>query len=608
MGHQLNGCVKFSLIALSCWGGTVLAEDNEVTVSTVEGLVAELASCDGSTPKTIVLEAGDYQLTSAQQTTNSSLGVSHLSIPKYVTLKGGGANPEATRLIGDGVSGRIMHVTSNTATIENLTLTNGVTVNAETVTNEKEEYRGAALAGYGVITNCIIIGNNALGIGGAVASSKKADGMLLCDCQILNNSGTSAGGVYNARLRNCTISGNTARTGEGGGGYSCILTGGIVSNNTTLISSKCGGGLFQSSATGTLFTCNITLQKGGAVAESACTNCIFVANKGKYGGAAQKGRLVNCEIYNNYATSQGGATFESNIENSEIWNNCAVGDGGGIYGGVVRHSVISNNFGATGPNAYAADMFDCDIVGMAAANGSATRCVFRDIGEERSLIGNPYAETSQKSTYAYYWYPNATNCLFVNNHLTTASSSLFCGVQVAEKSSSVVNCTIVSNSYCYLVRYCRTADYPMLVQNTVIYDNFVYESTTPRDINIATSADSSNRCVPGALIFDHCVYKTKQSSLDLTDYIIDNSLYRFGQDGFGADPKFAMSRDENHPFSPKRTSPLRGRGRPLDWMIGAYDLRGDADGGKYLRLQDGDVDIGCYQCWLDPIGTSIVIR
>jgi hypothetical protein len=151
-------------------------------------------------------------------------------------------------------------------------------------------------------------------------------------------------------------------------------------------------------------------------------------------------------------------------------------------------------------------------------------------------------------------------------------------------------------------------EYPMLMQNTVIYDNFVYESTTSRDINIATSADSSNRCVPGALIFDHCVYKTKQSSLDLTDYIIDNSLYRFGQDGFGADPKFAMSRDENHPFSPKRTSPLRGRGRPLDWMIGAYDLRGDADGGKYLRLQDGDVDIGCYQCWLDPIGTSIVIR
>ena len=148
----------------------------------------------------------------------------------------------------------------------------------------------------------------------------------------------------------------------------------------------------------------------------------------------------------------------------------------------------------------------------------------------------------------------------------------------------------------------------MLVQNTVIYDNFVYESTTSRDINIATSADSSNRCVPGALIFDHCVYKTKQSSLDLTDYIIDNSLYRFGQDGFASDPGFMLAGDSDHPFSLKRTSALRGRGRPLDWMADAYDLRGDADDGKYRRLRDGAVDIGCYQCWIDAISLRITIR
>ena len=608
MGNPLNSCAKLSLIVLSCWGGGMLAEDNEVTVSSVEGLVAELASCDGVTPKTILLQAGDYQLTSAQQTTNNTWGVSHLSIPKYVTLKGCGETPEATRLIGDGVSGRIMHVTSNSATIDNLTLTNGITVNAVTVTNEKEEYRGAALVGYGVITNCVIIGNYAFGIGGAVASSARQNGMALYDCRILNNSGTACGGVHNARLFNCLIAGNTARTGEGGGGYSCTVVGGVVSNNTTLTGSKCGGGLFQSSATGTLFTCNVTLQKGGAVAESACTNCIFVANKGKYGGAAQKGRLVNCKIYNNYATSQGGATYESNIENSEIWNNCAYGDGGGIYDGTVHYSVISNNFGKTGPNACAADMFDCDIVGMSVAYGSATRCVFRDIGHTQYLVGHPYVTTNQSCIYAYYYYPNATNCLFTNNRLSTSSSTLFCGVQVADKSSSVVNCTIVSNSYCYLARYCRMADYPMLIQNTVIYDNFVYESTTPRDIYFATSSDNSNRCNPGALIFDHCVYKTKPSGLDMTDYVCDNSLYRFGTDGFAADPGFMLAGDSNHPFSLKRTSTLRGRGRPLDWMNDAYDLRGDADNGKYRRLRDGDVDIGCYQCWIDSVALRITIR
>jgi hypothetical protein len=32
------------------------------------------------------------------------------------------------------------------------------------------------------------------------------------------------------------------------------------------------------------------------------------------------------------------------------------------------------------------------------------------------------------------------------------------------------------------------------------------------------------------------------------------------------------------------------------------------DGGKYLRIRDGKVDIGCYQCWLDPAGMKIVIK
>ena len=146
----------------------------------------------------------------------------------------------------------------------------------------------------------------------------------------------------------------------------------------------------------------------------------------------------------------------------------------------------------------------------------------------------------------------------------------------------------------------------MLIQNTVIYDNFAYESTTLRDIFVATSGD--NRCEVGALIFDHCVYKTKLSTLDLTDYTLDNSLYRFGENGFASDPGFMLAGDSDHPFSLKRTSALRGRGRPLDWMNDAYDLRGDADDGKYRRLRDGAVDIGCYQCWIDPVSLRITIR
>ena len=654
MGKPLNSCAKLSLIVLSCWGGGMLAEDNEVTVSSVEGLVAELASCDGVTPKTILLQVGDYQLTSAQQSTNSSYGISHLSPKAYVTIKGGGTNPEDTKLIGDGVTGRIMYLSSNTITLENLTLTNGVTVDA----SGGSAKRGAALAGKGVITNCLIIGNTSLGIGGGVSSSSKTDGMQLWNCRILNNSGSTGGGAYYARLYDCIMAGNIARTGEGGGGYECTLVGGVVSNNATQ-ASKDGGGLFYSNAAGTGFVCNESKQKGGAVYRGVLTNCWFAGNFAKRGAAASNATLIDCKIYDNTASVEGGGIYASTADRCEIWNNyvsgsggaasfstltnnckifcnfatskggglygctsevCVVwdnfanGNGGGVCEGIIRYSVISNNFtGATGYNACSVDIYDSVISGMSISYGQATRCIFTNIGDVQSLTRNPHYTTNQQSYYAYSWYPNATNCLFVGNNLTTSSSSLFCGVQLASRSSLVVNCTIVSNKYNYLARYCWDPEYPLLMQNTVIYDNFRYGTSTPRDIYILTDANvtesnKANRCSVGAFILDHCVYKTKPAEVDLVPYTLDDSLYRFGTDGFAADPGFMLAGDSNHPFSLKRTSTLRGRGRPLDWMNDAYDLRGDADNGKYRRLRDGKVDIGCYQCWIDSVALRITIR
>jgi len=40
----------------------------------------------------------------------------------------------------------------------------------------------------------------------------------------------------------------------------------------------------------------------------------------------------------------------------------------------------------------------------------------------------------------------------------------------------------------------------------------------------------------------------------------------------------------------------------LDWMENGTDLLGKP------RLRDGKVDVGCYQCWLDPIGTVFSVR
>ena len=47
---------------------------------------------------------------------------------------------------------------------------------------------------------------------------------------------------------------------------------------------------------------------------------------------------------------------------------------------------------------------------------------------------------------------------------------------------------------------------------------------------------------------------------------------------------------------------MRGWGLLLDWMEDGTDLAGNP------RLRDGKVDIGCYQCWLNPVGMVFSVK
>ena len=44
---------------------------------------------------------------------------------------------------------------------------------------------------------------------------------------------------------------------------------------------------------------------------------------------------------------------------------------------------------------------------------------------------------------------------------------------------------------------------------------------------------------------------------------------------------------------------LLGKGGAADWMADATDLAGRP------RLRNGKVDVGCYECWLNPPGFTI---
>ena len=74
-------------------------------------------------------------------------------------------------------------------------------------------------------------------------------------------------------------------------------------------------------------------------------------------------------------------------------------------------------------------------------------------------------------------------------------------------------------------------------------------------------------------------------------------------DVFQGNPHFAGARlAPEHPYTLKYASAARGRGLNMGWMTGAKDLAG------VDRILDGTVDIGCYECNLPPVGTTVIFR
>ena len=68
------------------------------------------------------------------------------------------------------------------------------------------------------------------------------------------------------------------------------------------------------------------------------------------------------------------------------------------------------------------------------------------------------------------------------------------------------------------------------------------------------------------------------------------------------DPKFVKGSRPDAPYwSLLPKSPLIGKGDASIWTAGDVDLAGK------LRLKDGKVDPGCYQCWLREPGTTMIV-
>ena len=363
-----------------------------------------------------------------------------------------------------------------------------------------------------------------------------------------------------------------------------------------------------------------TLGGGRVIGSTICSNKCFGASDYGYGGGAYCYVMTNCTVFANYGR-HGGGVSQCNAYKCDFHDNYATGYGGGAHGGAAGGRAEKCTFGANisgtaggGHNTYAMELVDCDVSYAGVYSGLATGCTFHDIGR-KAVIDNPYVVAAVTNSDVYTGIPICTNCLFVNNrqewyydrnYPQSYGQSMFKGVDNAKRKAQIVNCTVVSNTVGQTFSYCRTPDSPWNVENSVFFGNVCHWG--------AGDLVNYDHNITNGIFFTSCAYGIAGGKFSSAGPSIwtkaGETNYKFGANGFPAKPGFLYERDPDaeHPFSIWRTSPLRGRGAVEDWMNVAYDIRGEADDGKYMRLRDGKCDIGCYQCWEKIPGFAISFR
>ncbi len=608
--------------------------------------------------QTIYLSKGVYDLSPLQEDLIKSpmnystyYGPSMLYIGKAdVTLKGATGNPEDVVLKATNAVYRLLRIEGARSSVRDIHLTGGY---ASTVSNEYYNLRngGAVMfsSGTAFASNCIFSACKASRLGGAVGiNGNSGFGGVVYDSVFRDNNGAGSALVASlTALRGCVITNNISSSSDYGQvlTYGCRLYDCLVADNETG-----GHGINGGFAENCRFINNYARSTnygnpgGGAAYNAALTNCYFYGNRTyRLGGAIRGGRVVNCTVVSNSVMnatdSYGGGIYLADwVENCNIISN-KCGHGAGLQEcAFVTNCYIAYNWAMDGGGgARASALVDCVVehnvtYGYDNANygggggglrgGSATNCVFRDnscsatygssivyncdifdtsmhaqvfdscrianckndaLARAIGAVGHPEGYvTSNIYMIGCSVMRNCqiTNCYWRSIPGTFVNSAMF--HPGAAGTNRIENCTIAGNYHYIFARGFSSAGYAGVFANCAIIGN------TGSDISAMDY---------GSLVFSNCVYATKKWGRTFLDGFEDGENWQLDS---VAQAKFTGKNP--NPYSLRLSSPLRGKGLVLDWMEDGTDLVGNP------RLRDGKVDVGCYQCWLNPVGAVFSIR
>ena len=595
----------------------------------------------------------------------------HLTM-NYVTIVGATDNPRDTVIYGGGEAKGRGVICGRFSTIRNLTVSNGWTsASGGGYCGYYGTTPGSMMREIvsNCVVTCSHAGQN-WGGGGAVSDVLAYDSEFChnttaekncfgaanrCDlyrCIIhSNHSDGSAGGLGQCYAYDCVISNNTAASSGGGMGvtsstYKYLLSGCVVVNNRA---SATGGGIYAHAdaagmVTNTLIASNTGVGNCGGVYGARCyksvisNNCAAVnGSNNAYGAGAHTTKLFDCDVCFNYipahegstGSSFGAGTYVSVITDCRVYGNAifaggANRQGAGIYSTVATNSVIYENYciGQSG--------------GVAMNGGSAYGCIFSNNQANVTWNGNQVRQPSGDIVNCEFYCQSiecvlavvVENCRFWGyggwripaGHNIASMEADLVGTEpvtpyLCSANVHLRNCLIVSNTANYISKaYAKSG---MSFENCTFADNRL-DGTF---LNFDGTTSTSNAAEAVNCIFTRNYNKAGTSRCDfklnsglnvtLRNCLIGTaripaSSYASESGTVTADNVKFNERSDTDPYEIKRSSPAVGKGLVRDWMTAeTTDIRGKSE---YPRLRDGKCDIGCYQCWLDPVGFIMSFR
>lgn len=158
---------------------------------------------------------------------------------------------------------------------------------------------------------------------------------LVWNCIISGNE--NGGGMYNGSANGCIFTNNSSYYGAGANlteAEFCLFVGN---------SARYGGGMQGGSAYRCIFR-NNTATYGAGIKDGTARGCTFIENNALTdGGGAYQSTLNQCALTANSANDKGGGSYNSTANNCTFTDNTAFNSGGGMQGGTANNSILWNN-------------------------------------------------------------------------------------------------------------------------------------------------------------------------------------------------------------------------------------------------------------------------